>query len=460
MTVFRRAACLIALLLPLAPCRADESAPAPVFVPQWLGAQYTFIDQHQFPVRSPYVGPLTLSPGADTERTHTFGAYFGVQLPFALQFYFDLEKFDGEGVSGATGMGGLTNGDVVRSGAVSLAKRVYVARRFLRYQVPLGEAHHTATSGQGQLPGNEADRRLEFKLGKMAVTDDFDKNRYNNSARTQFLNWSLWDDSAWDYAADTRGYTNGFVAGYVAPAWTLHYGVYQMPRMANGQTLEWPLTRARGENLELTLDPQPERWILRLLVFRNVARMGIYREALALAAEQGTTPDIRADDRDGRHKSGFGVNAEIPLADDGDTGLFARYGHNDGRTESFALTEVDRNRQIGVQGSGARSPRLFGGRRHRLRRRRRSPELRHGTHRRDLLQRASDRTRRDRTRPAGHPEPGLQPRSRHGTFRGCAPARRVLSGVQSVRRRRHSATRKPHTVSSRRVPSSHQPSRW
>ena len=354
MTVFRSAVWVFSGLLPFA-CRADDTpaAAAPDFIPQFLGAQYTFIDQHQFPVRSPYVGPLTLSPGADTERTHTFGGYFGVQLPHALQFYFDLEKFDGEGVSGATGMGGLTNGDVVRSGAVSLAKRVYVARRFVRYQLPLGEAQHAVASAQDQLPGNEADRRLEFKLGKMAVTDDFDKNRYSNSARTQFMDWSLWDDSAWDYPADTRGYSNGFVAGYVAPAWALHYGVYQMPRMANGQTLEWPLARARGENLELTLDPQPQRWILRLLVYRNVARMGIYREALALAAAQGGTPDIRADDRDGRHKSGFGVNTEIPLADDGDTGLFARYGHNDGRTESFTFTEVDRNRQVGVQVSGA-----------------------------------------------------------------------------------------------------------
>jgi carbohydrate-selective porin OprB len=127
-----------------------------------------------------------------------------------------------------------------------------------------------------------------------------------------------------------------------------------MPTFANGQTLEWPLTRARGENLELTIDPQPERWVLRVLAFRNTARMGIYRDAIAIAAATGRTPDIAADDRDGRHKTGFGVNAEVPLADNGDTGLFARYGRNDGRTESFAFTEVDRNLQFGGQISGAR----------------------------------------------------------------------------------------------------------
>lgn len=330
----------------------DDSPRA--FVPQLLGAQYTGIDQHQYSLRSPYAGPLSLLPQGDTEQTHTFGAYFGVRLPAHLQFYADIEKFDGEGVSGATGMGGLSNGDVVRSGSVQLKKRPYFARRYLRYVIPLGDATHGVERGQDQLPGREADRRFEFKLGKMAVNDDFDKNRYSNSTRTQFMNWSLWNDSAWDFAADTRGYTNGFVAGYVDSAWTLRYGIYQMPTFANGQTLEWPLTRARGENLELTIDPQPDRWVLRLLAFRNTARMGIYREAIARSAANDQPPDIVADDRDGRHKTGYGLNLELPLADNGDTGLFARYGRNDGRTESFVFTEVDSDLQLGGQISGAR----------------------------------------------------------------------------------------------------------
>lgn len=231
------------------------------------------------------------------------------------------------------------------------AKRPYFARHYLRYVIPLGEGARNVERGQDQLPGAEADNRFEFKLGKMAVPDDFDRNRYNNSTRTQFMNWSLWDNSAWDYAADTRGYTNGFVAGYVEPTWALHYGVYQMPTFANGQTLEWPLTRARGENLELLLNPMPDRWVLRLLAYRNTARMGVYRDAIA-AARTGQPPNVAADDRDGRHKTGYGINLEVPLADNGDTGLFMRYGWNDGKTESFAFTEVDRNLQLGAQISG------------------------------------------------------------------------------------------------------------
>jgi hypothetical protein len=324
------------------------------FVPQLLGAQYTLVDQHQGALRSPYRGPLSLDPRGDTEQSHTFGAYLGIPLHERLSFYFDVEMFKGEGVSNATGLGGLNNGDVIRSGTVTLGKRAYVARRYLRYVLPLGRERHAVEAAQDQLAGEEPDRRLEIKLGKFAASDDFDKNRYANSTRSQFMNWSLFNNTAWDFAADTRGYSNGAVIGYVEPTWALHYGVLQMPTEANGQTLEWPLTRARGEQLELTWQPDPKRWVLRLLAFRDVARMGVYRDAIARAQQSQLPPDIRADDRDGRRKYGFGVNLELPIADDGETGVFARLGWNDGHTESFAFTEVDRLVSAGVQISGAR----------------------------------------------------------------------------------------------------------
>lgn len=340
----------LGLLAPLAG-QTDEVAPR-YFVPQLLGAQYTLIDQHQYALRSPYVGANSLNPRGDTEQSHTFGAYFGVPLTARLQFYFDVEMFKGEGVSNATGLGGLTNGDVVRSGTVTLGKRPYVARRYFEYTIPLGDETQTVERAQDQLPGAKPERRIEIKLGKLAANDDFDKNRYANSTRTQFENWSLWNNTAWDFAADTRGYTNGAMVAYIAPRWALRYGVYQMPKQANGQTLEWPLARARGEQLELTLQPKPDGWTLRLLAFYNTARMGIYREAIAAAAGTGRFPDISADDRDGRHKYGYAMNVELPVADDGDTGLFARYGWNDGKTESFVFTEVDRSLSFGGQLSG------------------------------------------------------------------------------------------------------------
>lgn len=321
--------------------------------PMLVGAQYTYIAQHQDGFRAPYSGPLSLNPDGDTQPTNTVG-FYGAWAPWNWsQAYLDVEKFDGAGVSDATGLGGLTNGDVVREGASGLKKEFYIARSYLRFMLPLGSALTREERSKDQVPGTEASTRLEFKIGRMATNDDFDNNSYAADPRTQFMNWSLWANTAWDYAANTRGYTDGFVIGYISPSWSLKYGAYLMPVKANFQTLESSFSRARGQNLQLTLSPWSSGTILRLLGYYNTARMGIYSQALAIAASQGTTPDIAAGDAEGRHKYGFGINAEQPLADNGATGLFMRLGWDDGQTETFAFTEVDEVETIGGQLSGA-----------------------------------------------------------------------------------------------------------
>jgi high affinity Mn2+ porin len=337
-----------------APGEADAATgPAPrSYWPMVVGAQYTYVLQHQDALDAPYSGRLSLGPDADTQPTHTMGLYLGWAPTSWAQLYFDTEKFMGAGVSGATGLGGLTNGDVVRQGANGIKKTFYIARTFVRFMLPLGPGVAAVERAQDQLPGMEASTRLELKVGRMAVSDDFDRNRYAASTRTEFMNWSLWDNTAWDYAANTRGYTDGFVIGYVSPVWSLKYGVYRMPEVANGQTLVDSLRRARGENLELTLSPSTGGTIVRLLAYRNTASMGNYRNALAIAKETGAVPAIVADDREGRHKTGFGINAEQPLADGGETGVFMRLGWNDGKNESFAFTEVDNVASVGAQVSG------------------------------------------------------------------------------------------------------------
>jgi high affinity Mn2+ porin len=340
--------CLLLAALPLI-SHADD---APLFIPQWLGAQYTFVDQNQSRVHSPYSGPLSLNPNGSTARSHTFGAYFGVQLPARLQFYVDVEMFKGEGVSNATGLGGLTNGDIIRSGVASLGKGPYIARSYLRWTLPLGDQTNPVERGQDQLPSNEATKHIEVKLGLMAVNDDFDKNRYADATRTQFMNWSLWNNTAWDFAADTRGYTYGVMIGWIMPGWSLRYGIYEMPYEANGQRLISSLSESNGQQLELTLQPNRNGWALRFLGFYNKGNMGIYQQAIDIAETTGQAPDIHADDAPGRHKFGFGINGELPVADNGDTGFFIRAGWNDGHTESFIFTEVDRLLSGGFQLSG------------------------------------------------------------------------------------------------------------
>ena len=334
--------------------RADTTTP-PLFVPQLLDAQVSYVAQRLDSLHSAYAGPLSLPAAGDQALSRTFGAYLGVRLPAHLAFYLDGELFTGGGINKGTGVAGYVNGDVVRAGPGSGGRqRPYIARAYLDWNLPLGAASAPAVRAQDQLPGELATQRIELKLGRLALADDFDKNRYASDTRHQFMNWDFINTAAYDYAADTRGYTDGFVAAWVQPQWTLRYGVYQMPLQANGQALAGPLGRARAEQVQLSLRPfGSDGFALRLLAYRNIAKMGNYAQALALAAASGATPDIAADGRYGRRKHGYVINTELPLADDGDTGLFARWGWNDGHTQSFAYTEAERALSAGAQLSGA-----------------------------------------------------------------------------------------------------------
>ena len=347
-------ACLLLSLVSAAslPARAADTAAPPLFMPQLLGAQMTYAGQDLGPLRSPYAGPLSLRAGGDKAVTRTYGVYLGMHLPAHLAFYLDTELFRGRGINDGTGLAGYVNGDAVRAGAGG-RQIPYIARAYLDWNLPLGDATTPTAAAQDQLPGAVAAARVELKLGRLSVADDFDKNRYANDTRRQFMNWDFINAATYDYAADTRGYSDGFIAAWVQPRWTLRYGLYQMPLHANGQALEGPLGRARSEQVQLSLHPfGSDGFALRLLAYRNIARMGRYAQALALAAATGTTPDIVANDRNGRRKHGWMLNAELPLADGGDTGLFARLGWNDGVTESFAYTEADRALSVGAQLSG------------------------------------------------------------------------------------------------------------
>jgi len=344
---------LALFLLHAVPSHADSaSLPSPLFVPQFLGAQTTWIGQRLAPLYARYSGPLGLPAQGNEALTRTYGVYFGMRLPQHLALYLDTELFRGRGLNNGTGLAGYVNGDAVRAGPGG-RQIPYIARAYLDWNLPLSSTGTTTAAAQDQLPGAVADARIQLKLGRFAVSDDFDQNRYANNTRSQFLNWDFINAAAYDYAADTRGYSDGFVAALVQPGWTLRYGIFQMPQRANGQALA-AIGQADGQQVQLSLHPQGgDGPVLRLLVYRNKAAMGSYAQALAIAAASGTTPNIVADDRIGRHKRGYVINAELPLADAGATGLFTRWAWDDGRTETFAYTEADRALSLGGQLSGA-----------------------------------------------------------------------------------------------------------
>jgi high affinity Mn2+ porin len=305
-------------------------------------------------MRSPYAGPNSLLAGGDSKISHAYGVYTGVDAGHGLQAYLDVEMIRGKGISSVLGLAGPTNGDVLRQGTVDLGSGPYVARAFVRYTHYLsGHQRDTLNAAPDQIPGTASSNRLEITAGKFAVSDLFDVNRYANSTRQQFMNWSLFQNSAWDFAADTRGYSNGVAIAWIHPEWTLRAGSVQMPHEANGNVFDSDLRRARGDQMELAFTIPRTKTTARILGYMNHARMGNYAEALAIGASLRQVPNIAADDRPGRKKYGFGLNLEQPLTDEGETGVFARFGWDDGKNESFAFTEVDRHISAGAQISGA-----------------------------------------------------------------------------------------------------------
>jgi hypothetical protein len=334
--------------------QSDDSAGSARWHPYLLGTQINVIAQDLRPMRSPYEGPNSLTPRGDSKISHAYGVYSGVDAGRGFQAYLDVEMVRGKGISRVVGLAGPTNGDVLRQGTANLGSGPYVARAFVRYTHSFStHQRDTLNAAPDQIPVIAPSDRLEITAGKFAVSDLFDVNRYANSTRLQFLNWSLFQNTAWDFAADTRGYTNGIAMSWIHPVWTIRAGSFQMPRQANGNVFDSDLRRARGDQAELTLTIPRTGTVGRILGYVNHARMGDYAEALAIGASLRQAPDIAADDRPGRKKYGFGANLEQPLADEGETGVFARLGWNDGKNESFAFTEVDRHISAGAQLSGS-----------------------------------------------------------------------------------------------------------
>ena len=79
---------------------------------------------------------------------------------------------------------------------------------------------------------NRIFRGLTFTLGRFSAVDIFDTNAYAGDARTQFMNWGLVTNEAWDYPADVIGYDTGLAVELNQPKWTLRYGFFQVPQHA------------------------------------------------------------------------------------------------------------------------------------------------------------------------------------------------------------------------------------
>ncbi len=323
----------------------------------WVSGQANFIFQAHPPFHAPYSGKNSLKPVYEKATSRVMTLYTGVRVNSSLEFLADLEDAAGAGISNSLGLAGITNLDVVRipGEGSPLSTAPYLARGMIHKVWALSkdkvENDRDFLSLFDELPR----RRLELRFGKFTMPDFLDQNSVGSDTHFQFMNWTADANGAWDYAADTRGYTVGIVADYEDRNWGVRFVEALMSKIANGEALVWKPWQVHSENwqYELRKGFLPHKpGAIRVLAYTNYANMGIYRNAIA-NYEAGLTPIPEITDHPWHvtRKYGFGLNIEQGLTRH--LTAYARFGWNNDKTESFEFTECGQTVSGGVGADGS-----------------------------------------------------------------------------------------------------------
>jgi len=318
--------------------------------PTWYSVhvQGTTITQKNNVFPSPYAGPHSFLPGGPQATSATATLFLAARLWKGTEVVFTPEVAGGAGLSSVFGMGGFPNGEMTKVGTVEPTP--YISRLYVRQTWGLGGEQEDIPDAPNTVADKVDVDRVVLVAGRMALPDLIDDNRYSDDPRSQFMNWALMLNGAWDYAADTRGYIYAVGLSLNRKDYAIRYAITAMPSTANGYNIDPKLLLANSHNLEyqrnLTFNNRPGH--LHLLAYLNQANMGSYAQSLA---ESPVNPDITAT-RAYRVKYGFGASLDQELTDD--LGIFSRLGWNDGQTETFCFTEIDRTASLGLSLQGKR----------------------------------------------------------------------------------------------------------
>ncbi len=316
-----------------------------------LAGQITYNWQKHPSYHAAYTGPNSLITGSETMYTFSATASLGFRPWQNGELYFNPEITQGVPFSSnLVGLGGFTNGEITRAGGTT--PKLYRQRLYVRHTWNQGGGSEHVDSEFNQMAGTVDKDRWVLTAGNFSTLDVFDGSEYAKDPRIQFMNWSHWTYAAYDYAADARGFGWGATLEWYKQDWTFRFGRMTGPQEPNGLPVDRALGKHYGDQIEVerryTLAGQPGA--VRLLGWRNRAVVASFSDALAwLRANPGvyTTPEALYRSRNGEKiKYGLGINIEQALSDD--LGLFLRAMHADGRTETYAFTEVDGSLSLGM----------------------------------------------------------------------------------------------------------------
>lgn len=276
-----------------------------------------------------------------------------MRLYDGLEAYFNPEVDQGFGLSNTLGIAGFPSGEAYKIGMAVPYLRL--PRAFFRYTLGLGGAEEKVEPGLNQLAGTRLADNLILTVGKFSVVDIFDTNAYAHDPRSDFLNWSIIDAGAFDYTADSWGYTYGGVVEWTQSWWTLRQGLFDLSRIPNSKYLDrdfvqFEVTSEAEERHELFGRPGK----LKFLFWMNRGHMANYNAAVDFGQATGTTPDL-ANVRKYSSRAGGALNLEQQIAPD--LGFFTRLSTNNGSKETYEFTEINQSISAGVSVKGRYSQR-------------------------------------------------------------------------------------------------------
>jgi len=309
-----------------------------------LHGQFTFVEQGHGRFTSPYEGDNSLTSARASKETADLTLFAGVRLWRGAALYVNPEIDQGFGLDNTLGMAGFPSGEAYKVGQSK--PYLKLPRAFLRQRIDLGCDSHDISPGANELGGTLAADNVTVTIGKFSVVDLFDTNRYAHDPRADFLNWSIIDAGAFDYAADAWGYTIGAAAEWTQSWWTIRGGVFELSDVPNSTRLE-PSFREYsliGE-VEGRYMWQGHPGKLKLLGFVNRGRMARYDDAVRQGLATGSAPDPSSVRRFAS-RPGASLNLEQELDDS--LGAFARISVNDGSKEAYEFTDVNRSLSLGL----------------------------------------------------------------------------------------------------------------
>ena len=321
--------------------------------------QMTVISQSHSGFSVPYKGRNSLADSTEVSATSlTATLFLGKKLWKGASVYFNPELSGGAGLSYSVGIAGALNGETYRIGDPE--PKVSIARAYLQQTFPFGKSADVEVNDDvNQVKDKLPENRLTITVGKFAISDFYDKNIYSHDPRNQFFNWSLMSNGAWDYPANTKGYTFGVVVELIKPSWTIRLSSVAEPRSANQSEMEYSFAHVHSESFEFE-----KNWSInkhggaaRFLLTNTFSRAPSYSDGLKAI----TSNDIHLlnvfngteeNNGFGGTKFGIGFNGSQELTND--IGLFARAGWNDGKHATWTFTEIDQTVCAGLSVKGSK----------------------------------------------------------------------------------------------------------